>query len=273
MPINQLPTRVQGLDEVPGGGLPEYSFNLIAGAPGTGKTMLSQQIMFALALPSGVHFTVVGEPPLKMLRYQQQFTCFDTTRLGTSVHYVNLSNATLSQGLEAVLETIQREVEQSAQVSWWWIRSAPSCGPRMAALTCRASWNAWRFSSRAGRRRPFLSANIPRLKSPRTPSYRCRRRPVAVPAHRPQLWPAQAPGDENARTGSAARATHPAHHAGWSARIPEDHPTYGGGRPAPKNVCRPGVAALDEMLGGGILAWDSLLVTGTAGSGKSALAT
>jgi predicted ATP-dependent serine protease len=31
--INQLPTGVRGLDEVLGGGLPEYSFNLIAGAP------------------------------------------------------------------------------------------------------------------------------------------------------------------------------------------------------------------------------------------------
>ena len=104
MPINQLPTGVHGLDEVLGGGIPEYSFNLIAGAPGTGKTTLSQQIMFALALPSGVHFTVVGEPPLKMLRYQQQFTFFDTTRLGTSVHCVNLSNASQGQGARSGAE-------------------------------------------------------------------------------------------------------------------------------------------------------------------------
>jgi circadian clock protein KaiC len=34
-----------------------------------------------------------------------------------------------------------------------------------------------------------------------------------------------------------------------------------------------GVPALDEMLGGGIPAWDSVLVAGPAGSGKSALAT
>ncbi|MDQ6674591.1 MAG: protein kinase, partial [Chloroflexota bacterium] len=114
VPINPLPTGVNGLNEVLGGGIPEYSFNLIAGAPGTGKTTLSQQIMFGLATPErpALHFTVVGEPPFKMLRYQQQFTFFDAAKVGSSVQYVNLSNATLDQGLDAVLEAIQREVEQ-----------------------------------------------------------------------------------------------------------------------------------------------------------------
>ena len=32
--INRLETGVQGLDEVLGGGLPEFSFNVIAGPPG-----------------------------------------------------------------------------------------------------------------------------------------------------------------------------------------------------------------------------------------------
>src|SRR5437660_10816407 len=112
--ITPLPSGVRGLDEVLGGGIPEYSFNLIAGAPGTGKTTLSQQIMFALATPErpALHFTVVGEPALKMLRYQQRFTFFDKAKVGSSVHYVNLSSATLHQGLDAVLEAILREVEQ-----------------------------------------------------------------------------------------------------------------------------------------------------------------
>ena len=86
--INQLPTGVRGLDEVLGGGLPEYSFNLIAGAPGTGKTTLSQQLMFALASSArpALHFTVVGEPALKLLRYQQQFSFFDPAKVGNCVH-------------------------------------------------------------------------------------------------------------------------------------------------------------------------------------------
>jgi circadian clock protein KaiC len=46
------------------------------GAPGAGKTTLAHQIVFTLASRDrpALYFTVVGEPPLKMLRYQQQFT-------------------------------------------------------------------------------------------------------------------------------------------------------------------------------------------------------
>jgi len=60
--IRRLPTGVPGLDAVLGGGLPEFSFNLIAGAPGSGKTTLVHQIMFALARPDrpALVFTVLG---------------------------------------------------------------------------------------------------------------------------------------------------------------------------------------------------------------------
>jgi predicted ATP-dependent serine protease len=44
--IKTVPTGVPDLDIVLGGGLPEYSFNVIAGAPGSGKTTLVHQIVF-----------------------------------------------------------------------------------------------------------------------------------------------------------------------------------------------------------------------------------
>ena len=68
VPIVQLDTGVPGLNEVLGGGLPEFSFNLLAGGPGAGKTTLVQQICFALATPDrpALYITVLGEPPLKL---------------------------------------------------------------------------------------------------------------------------------------------------------------------------------------------------------------
>jgi circadian clock protein KaiC len=111
--INRLSTGVPGLDEVLGGGLPEFSFNLIAGPPGCGKTTLAHQMMFALATAQrpALYFTVLGEPPLKMLRYQQQFDFFDSESINRSIHFINLSDHTMAGDLDQVLRRIVAEVE------------------------------------------------------------------------------------------------------------------------------------------------------------------
>src|SRR5687767_11680279 len=111
--IRHLPTGVPGLDEILGGGLPEFSFNIIAGAPGGGKTTLAHQIMFANATPErpAVYFTVLGEPAIKMLRYQQQFRFFDVSKLNAAVRFINLSHLVLEKELGAVLAEIVREVD------------------------------------------------------------------------------------------------------------------------------------------------------------------
>ncbi len=113
--IRQLPTGVPGLDEILGGGLPEFSFNIIAGAPGCGKTTLAHQFMFANASPErpALYFTVLGEPAIKMLRYQQQFEFFDHARMNGSIRFINLSQVVLDQDLGAVLDVIVKEVELS----------------------------------------------------------------------------------------------------------------------------------------------------------------
>ena len=110
--IERLATGVPGLDEVLGGGLPEFSFNLIAGTPGGGKTTLAHQIMFALATPErpAIYFTVLGEPPLKMLRYQQQFEFFDSEAINSAVRFVNLSEEAMTGDLDRVLARIVEEV-------------------------------------------------------------------------------------------------------------------------------------------------------------------
>jgi circadian clock protein KaiC len=110
--INKLPTGVPGLDDILGGGLPEFSFNIIAGAPGCGKTTLAHQFIFANATPErpALYFTVLGEPALKMLRYQQQYAFFDPSKLNHSVRFINLSQVLLDQGLAGILAEITKQV-------------------------------------------------------------------------------------------------------------------------------------------------------------------
>ena len=114
--IRQLHTGVPGLDEVLGGGLPEFSFNLLAGAPGSGKTTLAHQIMFALASPErpALYFTALGEPPMKMLRYQQQFAFFDLDKLNRCVRFVSLSGEAASGSFDVVLQRVLEEVQASS---------------------------------------------------------------------------------------------------------------------------------------------------------------
>jgi circadian clock protein KaiC len=112
--IGVLTTSVKGLDLVIGGGIPEYSFNILSGEPGTGKTTLAHQIMFANASAErqALYCTVMGEPPIKMLRYQQQFAFFHADKVGKTIHFVNLSQDAMEQGLEKVLHRIVEEVER-----------------------------------------------------------------------------------------------------------------------------------------------------------------
>jgi circadian clock protein KaiC len=115
--IRNIGTGVPVLDAVLGGGLCEYSFNLIAGAPGAGKTTLAQQIIFANATPErpALYFTVLGEPTIKMLRYQQQFEFFDPARVPSAVRFINLAAETSAGDLDApVLRRIIAEVGEAA---------------------------------------------------------------------------------------------------------------------------------------------------------------
>jgi circadian clock protein KaiC len=112
--IGRLVTGVPGFDELMGGGVPEFSFNLIAGTPGSGKTTLAHQMMFSLANPErrALFFTVLGEPPLKMLRYQQQFEFFDFDKLENSIKFVNLAADMIDGDFDRVIARIIDEVQE-----------------------------------------------------------------------------------------------------------------------------------------------------------------
>ena len=278
--IHKLPTGVPGLDEIVGGGLPEFSFNIIAGAPGSGKTTLAHQFVFANASPErpALYFTVLGESTIKMLRYQQQYTFFDPAKLPDSVRFINLSQIVLEKDLGAVLAEIIREVEKASPAvvvvdSFRTMVRKSQNGPSELDLQSfiqqlalfLASWQATTFLIGE-----YAEDEL-------------RDNPIFTVADG-LFWLRQA-----AERNSVVRKLQIVKLRG-QASVPGLHTfritdnglqafsrTFGlTGHKRKEPVTRRlsiGIPDLDRMMGGGIPEGDSVLVTGASGTGKSVLAT
>ncbi len=92
--IKMMQTAIPNLDALLGGGIPVYSLNILAGQPGAGKTILSQQILFNYAQAhTQAHVLYLGtlsEPPMKIVRYMHHFAFFDVELFGKRVHYQDI---------------------------------------------------------------------------------------------------------------------------------------------------------------------------------------
>ena len=276
--IRQLRTGVPGLDEILGGGLPEFSFNVIAGAPGAGKTTIAQQIMFALASPGrpALYFTVVGEPPLKMLRYQQQFTFFDMAKVNESVRYINLGLDVVNGSLEKLLARIVEEVESAnpgvvvvdsfrtvAQIQNGDVDLQHFVQQLAIRLT---SWEATTFligeyRSSEVEQNPVFTVADGLLWLVQSLDRNSMVRKIQVMKMRGQ---APIPGLHTFRITEDGVQVFPRVIVGT-----EEKGTPGGPKRKRLSI---GVKGLDDMLGGGIPAGYSVLVAGPSGSGKSVLA-
>ena len=285
--IRRLATGVPGLDAVLGGGLPELSFNLILGPPGSGKTTLAHQIMFALATPerSALFFTVLGEPPLKMLRYQQQYVFFDIEKVDTSIRFVNLSDEVTTGDFDQVLARIAREVAAYSPGlvfvdSFRAVTLESRRQPNDAASLQRfiqqlgvqlSGWQATSFLIGEYRSQhdpnPVFTVADGLLSLEQSVHRNSMVRRIQVLKMRGQ---ATRPGLHTFRISSAGIEVFPA------ALVRDDtgaEPDAGQRSPRSNARLAMGVPHLDEMLGGGLPAGYSLLVAGPSGSGKTILAT
>ena len=280
VPIHKLPTGVPGLDEILGGGLPEYSFNIVAGAPGGGKTTLAHQVLFANATVErpGLYFTVLGEPAIKMLRYQQQFSFFDAKKLGTAVRFVNLSQVALEHDLGTVLAEIVKEVEAVnpgfvVVDSFRTVVRKAAGGAGEADLQAfvqrlalhLTSWQATTFligeyTEGEVRDNPVFTVADGLFWLHQQVERNSIVRKLQVMKLRGQ---ASVPGLHTFRITSDGLQTFP-RTFGLTGR--KD-------RPRDRRRLSCGVPELDAMMGGGVPEGDSLLIAGPSGAGKSVIAT
>jgi circadian clock protein KaiC len=112
-------TGLTELDLILGEGLVPGSVIVIAGEPGTGKTILAQQICFLSAAAGGraVYYTTMSEPHGKMVEHLSRFTFFDRATLGPRVEYVHLGDLLRPQepttgGLALLVAEIVRKADQ-----------------------------------------------------------------------------------------------------------------------------------------------------------------
>ena len=278
--IQRLPTGVLGLDEVLGGGIPEFSFNLLAGGPGAGKTTMAQQLMFANATPQrpGLYFTVLGEPTLKMIRYQRQYRFFEPARVGRDIQLLNLGAEAMAGDLDAVLGRIVSEVERLTP-SIVVVDSFRTIGPQTRLADASAMAGLERFVQRLAlhltswettsfliseyeadeQRHPVFTVADGIFWLSQVPDRNSIVRKLQVVKVRGQAF---MPGLHTFRITDGGVQVFP--------RIPEQQ--------ARRKVATPrrlgtGVPRLDTLLGGGVPAGDAVLLAGPTGTGKSTIAT
>ena len=113
--MERLKTGIRGLDQVLQGGIPRYSTILIAGSPGSGKTILSQNILFNYNRASGLnvlYLSTISEPQFKVIRFQQEFSFFNSEAFMDTVIYQDIGSIIRTKGIKQTLEIVDELVQQ-----------------------------------------------------------------------------------------------------------------------------------------------------------------
>jgi circadian clock protein KaiC len=273
--IKRLTSGVSKLDDILGGGWPEYSFNLVVGEPGCGKTTLAHQFMFAnasVAQPA-LYVTMLGEPTIKLLRYQQQFSFFDAAKVNNVIHFASVSDEALSNDLGRVFEAIVTKVDELSPrivvVDSFRMRAptgAPNGTVGIQEFVQRLAMKltSWQATT-------FLLGEYPESQMRDNPVFTVADGLVALTQHVSRNSMVRQIQVLKMRGNAPQPGLH-------TMRISDDgvkafprmlKPIEEAQGTVSREVISTGVAGLDEMLGGGTLRGNAVLIAGPVGCGKT----
>ena len=113
-PITRVETGIEGLDTVLGGGLVQGAAYIVQGPPGAGKTIMANQICFHRAArgENALYMTLLAENFGRMFSHMQGFSFFDTAQIPERVFYASAYAAVRDEGLDALLKVIFGEIRR-----------------------------------------------------------------------------------------------------------------------------------------------------------------
>ena len=110
--IERVPTLVPGIDTILRGGFLSGGLYMIQGAPGMGKTILANQIIYNLAKRGhrALFVTVLGENHGRMMLHLQSMRFFDQSLMPDHVTYISAYQAFNDEGLTGLSSLLRREI-------------------------------------------------------------------------------------------------------------------------------------------------------------------
>lgn len=116
--LERLPTGVPGLDTILRGGFLRGGAFIIQGSPGSGKTILGNQICFHHVARGGraLYVTLLAENHARMLLHIGQLDFYETAVIPDQLYYISAFSVLEQTGLNGVLDVLRREM-QSHQAS------------------------------------------------------------------------------------------------------------------------------------------------------------
>jgi circadian clock protein KaiC len=108
----RLSSGVEGLDTVLLGGFVKNGLYIIQGAPGAGKTILSNQICYSHAARGGraLYVTLLSEQHERLLANLEQMSFFDASKIAHEISYISAFQLLERDGLVGLLSLLRREI-------------------------------------------------------------------------------------------------------------------------------------------------------------------
>lgn len=112
--LKRLESGIKGLDTLLKGGFVAGASYIVQGRPGSGKTILANQIGFN-HLRNGGHVlfaTLLAEPHDRLFQFLSTLSFFDKTQIGGNIQFVSAFDTLENDGLDQVVKLLRREISR-----------------------------------------------------------------------------------------------------------------------------------------------------------------